>query len=147
MAMPEGTHLDTSAMEWKPGIGPGIVDKKIVTGPDTRRSGEHFLMGIAKMGAGVKSPPHRHNYPQIFYIIEGNGRAIIEGEEYKIGAGHVLRLLNYEEHTIINDGPGDLTLMEVRVFSTPRNKDEVDAEVARMEAMRKAKAQAPGQGA
>lgn len=139
--MPDGTHLDLHAIEWKPGIGPGIVDKKIVAGQDTKQSGEHFLMSIARMGPGVKSPPHRHNYPQIFYIIEGSGRAIIQGDEFKIGPGHVLRLLNYEEHTIINDGPGELTLMEVRVFSTPRNKEEVDAEVARMEAMRKAKAQ------
>jgi len=137
---PEGTHIDLNAMEWKPGIGPGIVDKKIITGPDTRESGEHFLMGIAKMGVGVKSPPHRHHYPQVFVILEGTGRAIIEGTEFKIGQGSILRLLHYEEHTIINDGPGELTLMEVRVFSSPRNKEEVDAEVARMEAMRKAKA-------
>lgn len=145
--MPEGTHLDLNAMEWAPGIGPGIVDKKLVTGPDTKESGEHFLMGVAKMAPGVKSPPHRHRYPQIFFIFEGTGRAIIEGKEYKIGGGHVLRLLNYEEHTIINDGPGDMTLMEVRVFSTPRNKEEIDAEVARMAAMRKAKEEAEKAGA
>jgi len=137
--MSEGTHLNLNAMEWKPGIGPGIVDKKLITGPDTRESGEHFLMSIAKMGPGVKSPPHRHHYPQIFLIMEGRGRAIIEGHEFTIGAGSVLRLLNYEEHTIINDGPGELTLLETRVFSTPRNREEVDAEIARMEAMRKAK--------
>jgi mannose-6-phosphate isomerase-like protein (cupin superfamily) len=138
--MPEGTHLDLGAAEWKPGIGPGIVNKYIVAGLDTKQSGEHFLVSVAKMGPGVKSPPHRHNYPQIFYIFEGSGRAIIDGQEFSFGPGHVLRLLNYEEHTIINDGPGELTLMEIRVFSTPRNKGEVDAEVARMEAMRKARA-------
>lgn len=145
--MPEGTHLDLSEMEWAPGIGPGIVDKKIVTGPDTKASGENFLMGIAKMAPGVKSPNHRHRYPQIFYIFEGNGRAIIDGKEFKIGPGHVLRLLNYEEHTFVNDGPGDMTLMEIRVFSTPRNKEEIDAEVARMAAMRKAKEEAAKAGA
>ena len=139
--MPEGTHLDLSAMDWKPGIGPGIVNKYLVAGPDTKQSGEHFLVSVAKMGPGVKSPLHRHNYPQIFYIFEGHGRAIIEGEEFPIGPGHILRLLNYEEHTIINDGQGELTLMEIRVFSTPRNKGEVDDESARIEAMRKAKAE------
>ncbi|HEX9709470.1 MAG TPA: cupin domain-containing protein [Candidatus Thermoplasmatota archaeon] len=145
--MPDGTHLDMNAMEWTPGIGPGIVDRKLVTGPDTRASGEHFLMGVAKMGPGVKSPPHRHRNPQIFLILEGQGRAVIEGEEFKIAGGHVLRLLNYEEHTIINDGPGDLTLLEVRVFSTPRNKEEIDAEVARMAAVRRAREEVQRAGA
>src|SRR5437867_1969770 len=82
-------------------------------------SGEHFLVSIAKMGPGVKSPPHHHNYPQIFYIIEGTGTAVIAGNEFKFAPGHVLRLLNCEDHTIINDGPGEVTLMEIRVFSTP----------------------------
>jgi mannose-6-phosphate isomerase-like protein (cupin superfamily) len=139
--MPEGTHLDLGAMDWKPGIGPGIVNKYLVAGQDTKTSGEHFLVSIAKMGPGVKSPPHHHNYPQVFYIIEGSGRAIIAGNEFKFAPGHVLRLLNCEDHTIINDGPGEVTLMEIRVFSTPRNKGEVDEESARIEAMRKAKAE------
>ena len=41
---------------WEKGIGPGIVDKKIM-GPN---DSNFMLMGLAKMDPGVKSQPHRH---------------------------------------------------------------------------------------
>ena len=53
---------------WEKGIGPGIVDKKIM-GPN---DSNFMLMGLAKMDPGVKSPPHRHRYTQIFYFLEGH---------------------------------------------------------------------------
>lgn len=46
----------------------------------------------------------------MFLNLERKGRAIIEGTEYKIGQGRILRRLHYEEHTFINDVPGELTL-------------------------------------
>src|SRR5439155_1293492 len=52
------------AEPWEKGIGPGIVDKKIM-GPN---DSNFMLMGLAKMEPGVKSPPHRHRYTQIFYF-------------------------------------------------------------------------------
>ncbi|HYM40617.1 MAG TPA: hypothetical protein VEY12_10860, partial [Thermoplasmata archaeon] len=53
------------AEPWEKGIGPGIVDKKIM-GPN---DSNFMLMGIAKMEPGVHSPPHRHRYAQIFYFL------------------------------------------------------------------------------
>ena len=97
---------------WEKGIGPGIVDKKIM-GPN---DSNFMLMGLAKMDPGVKSPPHRHRYTQIFYFIEGHGQVIADGQAYDVSAGSVARFVHGEEHTVINPGPGPLSLIEVRVL-------------------------------
>src|SRR5438034_4326176 len=52
---------------WEKGIGPGIVDKRTM-GP---KDSNYMLMGLAKMDQGVRSPPHRHRYRQLFYCLEG----------------------------------------------------------------------------
>ena len=98
---------------WEKGIGPGIVDKKIM-GPD---DSNFMLMGVARMDPGVKSPPHRHRYGQVFYILEGRGQGVLgEGPAVDVGPGDVVRMVRGETHTVINPGPGPLTLLEVRVL-------------------------------
>ncbi len=101
---------------WEKGIGPGIVDKKIMGPGDSN----FMLMGLARMDAGVKSPPHRHRYTQIFYILEGRGQIIADGRSYDIGPGSVARFVKGETHTVVNPGPGSLSLIEVRVL--PRDQ-------------------------
>ena len=98
---------------WEKGIGPGIVDKKIM-GPD---DSNFMLMGVARMDPGVKSPPHRHRYAQVFYFLEGRGQVVLgEGPAGDVGPGDGVRMVRGETHTVINPGPGPLTLLEVRVL-------------------------------
>ncbi len=98
---------------WERGIGPGIVDKKIMGPGDSN----FMLMGIAKMEPGVHSPPHRHRYAQVFYFLEGRGQVVLDGREpIDVGPGDVVRMIRGENHTVINPGPGPLTLLEVRVL-------------------------------
>lgn len=100
------------AEPWEKGIGPGIVDKKIM-GPN---DSNFMLMSLAKMEPGVKSPPHRHKYAQVFYFLEGTGQMVIDGQSHNVGPGTVARFVQGEEHTVINSGPGTLSLLEVRVL-------------------------------
>ncbi len=98
---------------WEKGIGPGIVDKKIM-GPN---DSNFMLMGIAKMDPGVHSPPHRHRYAQSFYFLEGRGQVVLDDQPpIDVGPGEVVRMVRGETHTVINPGPGPLTLLEVRVL-------------------------------
>ncbi len=98
---------------WEKGIGPGIVDKKIM-GPNDSNV---MLMGIARMEPGVKSPPHRHRYAQVFYFLEGRGEVILgDAAPIEVGPGDAVRMVRGEMHTVINPGPGPLTLLEVRVL-------------------------------
>lgn len=104
-------------MEWEKGIGPGIVDKKIVGSKDSNT----MLSSIARMEPGVKSPPHRHKYLQVFYFLEGKGKLLVDGEAYDVGPGSVARFIRGEEHSVVNSGPDPLTLLEIRVL--PRGSD------------------------
>ncbi len=98
---------------WEKGIGPGIVDKKIMNSNDSN----FMLMGIARMDPGVHSPPHRHRYAQIFYFLEGRGQVVLDDHApMDVGPGDVVRMIRGEAHTVINPGPGPLTLLEVRVL-------------------------------
>ncbi len=115
--MATATVMNLPELSWTKGIGPGIVDKKIV-GPG---ESSFMLMSVAKMATGVKSPPHRHKYAQIFYFLEGRGKVVVGGDTHEVSPGSVLKLLKGEEHTVINDGPGELTLLEVRVL--PRGSE------------------------
>lgn len=110
--------MDLNAMPWTKGIGPGIEDKKIISPGDSN----FMLMSIARMGPGVKSPPHRHKYAQVFYFVQGRGEVEVDGHRSPVGPGSVLRLLKAEEHTVINHGPEELVLLEVRVL--PRGSDK-----------------------
>jgi mannose-6-phosphate isomerase-like protein (cupin superfamily) len=98
---------------WEKGIGPGIVDKKIMGSGDSN----FMLMGIAKMDPGVHSPPHRHRYAQVFYFLEGRGQVQLDDQApIDVGPGDVVRMIHGETHTVNNPGPGPLTLLEVRVL-------------------------------
>lgn len=98
---------------WEKGIGPGIVDKKIMGPGDSN----FMLMGIATMEPGVKSPAHRHRYAQVFYFLEGRGQVVLDDRPpIEVGPGDAVRMVRGELHTVINPGPGPLTLLEVRVL-------------------------------
>jgi mannose-6-phosphate isomerase-like protein (cupin superfamily) len=109
---------DLNVVKWERGIGPGIVDKKIIGPKDSNT----MLMSVARMDPGVKSPPHRHKYLQVFYFLEGRGKLYVDGEEMDVGPGSVARFIKGEEHSVYNPGPGTLTLLEVRVL--PRGSEE-----------------------
>src|SRR5947199_10436261 len=98
------------AEPWEKGIGPGIVDKKIM-GPN---DSNFMLMGLAKMEPGVKSPPHRHRYTQIFYFIEGQGQVVVDGQAPGVGPGSVARFVHAKGPPGINPGPGPPSPIRVR---------------------------------
>lgn len=109
---------DLTEGKWEKGIGPGIVDQKVVGPKDSNA----MLMSVARMEPGVKSPPHRHRYLQVFYFLEGQGTVLVDEEEIPVQAGSVVRFLKGETHSVVNPGPDPLTLLEVRVL--PRDQDK-----------------------
>ncbi len=48
---------------------------------------------------------------------KGIGPGIVDnGQAHEVGPGSVARFVHGEEHTVINPGPGPLSLIEVRVL-------------------------------
>jgi mannose-6-phosphate isomerase-like protein (cupin superfamily) len=60
-----------------------------------------------------KAPPHSHPYDEVGYVIEGEGIAHIEGEEWPLRTGSCFHLPPREIHTIENSGTGPMRILGV----------------------------------
>jgi mannose-6-phosphate isomerase-like protein (cupin superfamily) len=58
-------------------------------------------------GGVVRVHSHEDN-EEVLHFISGSGKAILDGEEYRLGAGTSLFLGKLRTHTFINDGDTDL---------------------------------------
>lgn len=58
----------------------GVVEAKILW-PETGVPIKTFVMGVTTLEASVKSPMHRHNIEEAYYILEGEGYVQVEDGE------------------------------------------------------------------
>ncbi|WP_321852413.1 cupin domain-containing protein [Burkholderia diffusa] len=76
----------------------------------------HLVPMDVKFSAGTQTLPpggvvrkHSHDAnEEVLHFISGSGKAILDGEEYRLGAGTTLFLGKLRTHTFINDGDTDL---------------------------------------
>ncbi|KAH8692184.1 RmlC-like cupin domain-containing protein [Talaromyces proteolyticus] len=47
---------------------------------------------------------HRHSQAEIYYIIEGSGHVLIDGETYRVSKGSTVFIPSDAEHGVINSG-------------------------------------------
>jgi mannose-6-phosphate isomerase-like protein (cupin superfamily) len=81
---------------------------------------------------GDEIPKEIHKADQIFLIIDGTGKAILDGIDTALSAGHTLIIPMGTTHTIINTGSSDLKL--ITIYTPPQHaprtihKTKADAE-------------------
>ena len=69
------------------------------------------LQGLSRhtIQAGMKSDYHDHeDVEQIYYFIKGNGKMLIDDQEYPVQAGDAVYLPPKTMHQLINDGEDDI---------------------------------------
>lgn len=75
-----------------------------------------FVSVIEIFDAGGKTPPNTHRYAhEMFYVLEGRGRAYCDGKSYDIAKGDTLVLPPGMEHVVENTGPERLYCLTVMV--------------------------------
>ncbi len=78
---------------------------------------EHELPGSVRLShalfkPGQKAAAHCHeDLHEVFYILSGFGRFIIDGKVVEVGEGSSVRIDPGEEHELINSGQEDLALI------------------------------------
>jgi mannose-6-phosphate isomerase-like protein (cupin superfamily) len=83
-------------------------------GPRTGSSLVKMNLNILRPGTG-SGPYHFHsNAENIFFILEGQARMTIEGEEVLAGPGDVIFIPRGEKHDVANIGRDDLRLIEIK---------------------------------
>jgi len=75
-----------------------------------------FISVIEIFDKGGKTPPNTHQYAhEMFYVLEGRGRAFCDGKSYDIAKGDTLVLPPGMDHVVENVGPDKLYCLTVMI--------------------------------
>jgi mannose-6-phosphate isomerase-like protein (cupin superfamily) len=84
---------------------------------DQAHGGSHnvdFHVNVLRPGSGP-GPYHYHsNSDNLYFVLEGRARVLIEGEPLEAGPGEAVFIPAGEKHDVTNIGPGELRIIEVR---------------------------------
>ncbi len=86
------------------------------------QSGSMTIKVTLRAGNRMKYHSHQHR-EEVWNVIAGSGRVIVEGEEQKVEVGSVIRVLPEQKHTLIADT--DMNVIEVQIGEDIRKEDKV----------------------
>jgi mannose-6-phosphate isomerase-like protein (cupin superfamily) len=70
-----------------------------------------YSLAHATVRPGERSLPHRLRTSEVYYILEGSGLMVIDGEEREVGPGSTVYIPPGAEQHIRNTGAGDLKFL------------------------------------
>jgi mannose-6-phosphate isomerase-like protein (cupin superfamily) len=107
---------------WQPGPHRGYMTVKV--GPHNHPS-NLFSMGIQVIPPGCHIRAHGHaRNDEILFVYQGTGHCVVDGDTHALEAGSTMVLGRFVEHSIHNDGNGE---MRLAWFFTPPGLEEVVA--------------------
>jgi quercetin dioxygenase-like cupin family protein len=83
-------------------------------------SGFKASLTLAKVGG--EFPDHLDPYTHIFYILEGDGVAFVEGQRIPFRKGTSLTVPAGKKHGYLNPGPADLLLITLNIYEGGEKK-------------------------
>jgi mannose-6-phosphate isomerase-like protein (cupin superfamily) len=97
--------------------GPGSESRGTIyqlINPDNGSHNVDFHVNVLKPGSGP-GPYHYHsNSDNLYFVLEGQARVLIEGQEYLAGPGEAVFIPAGEKHDVANVGDGELRIIEVK---------------------------------
>lgn len=81
------------------------VKKKILIGP---KDGYKGYLRVFSLSPGGFTPHHKHNWWHANYVLEGEGKVIIEDKEYSVTKGSTAYIENNKMHQFRNTGNSEL---------------------------------------
>ena len=72
-----------------------------------------IFVGVQRIHKGESLPGHRHNSVAIYYWIEGEGVATVDGKEIPFKAGDFFTCPAWHDHSFVNTGDGDMTMIAI----------------------------------
>lgn len=71
-----------------------LVDNKV---------SQTISLGDCVFEPGAVVPSHRHDVEEVFYVFEGSGTAVVDGEEYQVSVGDALLVPIGASHSFRNE--------------------------------------------
>ncbi len=81
-----------------------------------------FKASLTLARPGAEFPEHVDPYTHIFYILEGEGTAWVEGRSFPLKSGTALTVLAGRKHGYRNAGPHDLFLITLNIYEGGEKK-------------------------
>ncbi|MHC4207083.1 MAG: cupin domain-containing protein [Planctomycetota bacterium] len=72
---------------------------------------ENFAMRMFELEPGGHTPLHTHPQEHEVFVLEGEGTFVFEGQEYPLGAEHVVFVPSNKEHRFMNTGASVLRMI------------------------------------
>ena len=89
---------------------------------------EHLWVGMSEIDPGSRSNRHSHPNEEVFFVVAGRGRAVVDTEEVDVGPGSVVLVPSGETHQLVNTGDEPLQVL----CSAAPAFDKRDFEVAHL---------------
>lgn len=97
------------------------------------RSGVKYLIrgpridwGVILLLPGEKLGGHyHHEVEETFYVVEGKGRFIVNGEDFNVEPGDVFRMEANDKHEILNNGMDNFKIIFIKCPYLPKDKVDI----------------------
>lgn len=90
--------------------GDGIESVRLTPTP---LPGQEFVMGVTTFPPGTSIPLHSHNTVEQVTVVEGEGVAVLNGEERPAVPYDTTQIAPGEEHRFVNSGTGRMRILWV----------------------------------
>jgi quercetin dioxygenase-like cupin family protein len=122
-----GTTIALEELPWETWDDPGLADRsgvrwKLVFSGHRTPTGA-MSVGLAEIEPGGVLPLHHHAPAEVYHVLEGEGRAEVEGETHELRPGRLLFIPADAKHRTINTGSAPLRCLFV--FPTDSFEDVV----------------------
>lgn len=98
---------DKTESHWQPVPANGHID--VLLAPHLIAMEHAFAMGTQTVAPGGYVREHSHDRnEEALFVLEGRGKAVIEGEEFPMLPGTALFLGKNNRHMFVNEGEGNL---------------------------------------
>jgi len=105
-----------SELEYR-GVTSGV--KYLIRGP-------RIDWGVILLLPGEKLGGHyHHKVEETFYVVEGKGCFIVNGQDFSAEPGDVFRMETNDKHDILNNGMDNLKLVFIKCPYLPKDKVDI----------------------
>ena len=103
-----GTSMALEELPWETWDDPGLADRsgvrwKLVFSGHRTPTGA-MSVGLAEIEPGGVLPLHHHAPAEVYHVLEGQGRAEVEGVSHELRPGRLLFIPAGARHRTINTG-------------------------------------------
>ncbi|MFW5750678.1 MAG: cupin domain-containing protein [Planctomycetota bacterium] len=92
--------------------GIGDVLAQVLIDEDEGPRGLAFLHDL-RVPPGTSIGEHRHEHPEVYYLIAGSGELLWDGARQRIGPGHLSMVECGHSHGFVNDGSEDARIIVI----------------------------------